>query len=299
MATGPAAPGLSQSRGWNQAVSIYPKRIVCLAAELPDIFYRLGALERVVGISAYTRRPAAALGIPRVSGFPHGDVRRILRQRPDMVMLTSGVQRELGERLAAAGVTLVHLNPHRLADLYGTVHLVGRLVGRETAARALVRELFAGFAQIRARGQRLARHPRVYVEQWPDPLICGTGWVSDLVTLAGGVDVLRNRVRDGRSAPARTVRWQDVLATAPDLMLASWCGEPLDTQAVRRRPGWTTLSGVAAGGLYAVDSEILQCGPILLDAAWKVLGLIERHAGGPGEPRAGHESMNGSQGART
>ncbi len=258
---------------------MYPRRIVCLAAELPEIFDRLGALDRVVGISAYTRRPAAALRIPSVSGFSHGDVRRILGRRPDLVMLTSGVQRDLGERLAAQGVPLIHLNPHRLTDLYATIHLVGRLVGREAAARTLVDELFAGFAEIRARGRGLARHPRVYFEEWPDPLIFGTGWVSDLITLAGGVDVFRARARTARTVAARTVRWEEVVAQGPDLMIASWCGRPFDPGVVWRRPGLQMLSGVATGGLHGVEGEILQLGPMLLDAARNLQAIFEQHAG--------------------
>lgn len=252
----------------------HPKRIVLLAAELPAIVHELGALDRVVGISAYTTEPVQALSLPKVGGFSHADPERVLAQRPDLVILTSGVQRQLGDQLAAHGVSLLHLNPHRLTDLGRTIALLGALLQARSAADALIARLWHGLAQLRRQGRALPWRPRVYFEEWPDPLIFGTGWVSDLITIAGGVDIFRSRAGVARSALARSVQAADVLALRPDLMLASWCGRPFDSKLVARRgQAWRPL----AEGCTPLEGTILQCGPMLLEAAQRLHSVLSAH----------------------
>ncbi len=244
---------------------MYPARIVCLGAELPDIFHRLGCLDRVVGISAYTDWPPEALAIPKVSGFRHGRARPILAVEPDLVILTSTVQQSLAQELAGHGVPLLHLYPHRLADMFQTVRLLGRLADRSEAADRLADGWAADAAQWEARRASDPHPPRVYFEEWMDPLVAGTGWVSDLVELAGGRDVFRSTATSGRSAAGRTVTPEQVQAEAPELIFASWCGKPLDRPALMGRPGWDTVPAVAQDAVVELPPAILQCGPRLMD----------------------------------
>lgn len=255
-------------------MTIYPERIVCLAAEIPEILYELNALDRVVGISAYTTRPAEALSLTKVSGFQYGSVERILRERPDLVILTSGVQKELASKLAAAGATLLHLNPHRLDDLFSNIRLLGNLVGEPTRAHALCERLQSDIAQIRRQGKELSWHPKVYFEEWMDPLLCGTGWVSDLIEIAGGTDVFRARSLAGRLTADRRVTEDEWVQAAPDIMLASWCGKPFEERAVRDRPHANKVPAVQNGHVYEVDGTILQFGPMLVDVLRDIHRLI-------------------------
>ncbi len=256
----------------------FPERIVCLAAEVPEILYRLQALDKVVGISAYTTRPTEALSIPKASGFKFGSTDRIMAMQPDLVILTSGVQKVLAAELAAQGATLLHFNPHRFDELYDSISLLGNLVNKPEEAALLNHEIRSEVAQIQARAKSLSKRPKVYFEEWMDPLLCGTGWVSDLIEMAGGQDIFRERSIAGRKAQDRGVTYEEVVHLQPDIILASWCGKPLDKPTLLGRPGFDTIPAVQTSQVYEVESEILQFGLMLVDSLKRLADIIEENA---------------------
>jgi len=256
---------------------VYPEKIVCLAAEIPEILHALGALDRVVGISAYTTRPAAALQIPKVSGFQYGSAQRVASTDPDVAILTSGVQKKLAAELAQLGVTLVHVNPHRLEDMFKTVQLLGNLVGESSRAVQVVERLQADIDEVRRQAQTLAYRPRVYFEEWMDPIIVGTGWVSDLIEIAGGQDVFRELSITGRAASQRVVTSEQVRAADPDIVLASWCGKPFSRADFAARPAYDALSALQHGQVHELSGEVLQCGPMLIDSLRVIHGIIREY----------------------
>jgi iron complex transport system substrate-binding protein len=110
-----------------------------------------------------------------------------------------------------------------------------------------------------------ARRPRVYFEEWDDPQICGIRWVSELIEVCGGDDVFADRARSGDMAQARTVTAEDVVAAAPEVVLASWCGKPFDREAFEGRPGFGGLPAVRDDRVHEIDPAIiLQPGPAAL-----------------------------------
>lgn len=255
---------------------MYPERIVCLAAEIPEILHRLGALDRVVGISAYTKRPPEALDIPKVSGFKNGNMKRILKGRPDVAILTSVVQEELATELSERGVTTLHFNPHRLDDMFHTILLLGNLIGKSDQATQYVAELKNEVEVIRQQAAELPFRPRVYFEEWMDPIIVGTAWVSDLIEMAGGTDVFREKSVMVRRASERVVEMSDIISSSPDIVLASWCGKPFELTHFLSRPGFSDIPAVKNEMVIEVDSEVLQCGPMLLDSLKVIHSIIRK-----------------------
>ncbi|GLG01408.1 cobalamin-binding protein [Alicyclobacillus hesperidum subsp. aegles] len=257
---------------------MYPERIVCLAAEIPAILYELGALDRVVGISAYTTRPPEALNIPKVSGFQNGSIKRILDTKPDVAILTSAVQNGLAAELGKAGVTVIHLYPQRLQDLFSTITLLGNIVGAPDRASALNERLETAIDAVRGEAKRLPRRPRVYFEEWMDPLITGIGWVSDVIELAGGEDVFRTKATGGLSASERVIQPEEVIAADPEIVFASWCGKPFRHEEFYARPGFSQISAVHNHRVYEWSGEILQCGPMLVDTLESLHQVIAKVA---------------------
>ena len=80
------------------------------------------------------------------------------------------------------------------------------------------------------------RRPRVYFEEWPDPLIAGIRWVSEIIEIAGGRDVFPE-LRERRAARERVVEPDEVARRDPEIILASWCGKPVDLEAIARAAG--------------------------------------------------------------
>ena len=246
-----------------------PQRIVCLTEEPTEILYLLGAGDRIVGISAYTVRPPRAKEEkPVVSAFVDGSVEKIAALEPDLVIGFSDVQADLAAKLIRANLPVLILNQRSIDEILDVIRLIGRIVDRGEAAHAMADRLYGRVdaGRVRAARDRAegVKRPRVYFEEWPDPMLCGSHWVSELIEIAGGDDVFADRAR-GKSAKERAVTAAEVLAARPDVILASWCGKPFDADALKDRAGWDALPAVANEEVHEIDASIiLQPGPAAL-----------------------------------
>ncbi|MFI5308927.1 MAG: ABC transporter substrate-binding protein [Polyangiales bacterium] len=242
-----------------------PERIVCLTEETTETLYLLGEGARVVGISAYTvRPPEAKRDKPVVSAFLSGSVSKIKALEPDLVIGFSDIQADLAQELVAANLQVLIFNQRSLQEILDTILVVGRIVGAEGRARALVDGYVSGLEAARARADKRGRRPRVYFEEWDDPMISAIGWVSELLELAGGQDVFRDRA-SGKLASERFVTAREVEERAPEIYIASWCGKAFDRVTALKREGFATLPAVRAGQVHELDPAIiLQPGPACL-----------------------------------
>jgi iron complex transport system substrate-binding protein len=243
----------------------YPERIVCLTEETTETLYLLGEERRIVGISGYTVRPARARREKqRVSAFISAQNEKILALKPDLVLGFSDLQADIGRDLAKAGLNVVLFNQRSVDEILSMILMLAAMVGAAERGAALVAELEAGMQEIKGRAARLARRPKVYFEEWDEPMISAIRWVSELVEIAGGQDVFQEKSRS-QAASGRIVTSEAVLERAPDIIIASWCGKKFRPQRVRQRSGWELLPAVKDDRLYEVKSaDILQPGPAAL-----------------------------------
>jgi iron complex transport system substrate-binding protein len=242
-----------------------PERIVCLTEEPTETLYLLGEGARVVGISAFTCRPAEARrDKPVVSAFIGGSVAKIKALAPDLVIGFSDIQADLAQQLVAANLQVLIFNQRSVQEILDTILVMGRIVGAEQRARSLVDGYVARLDAAHARAASRTHRPRVYFEEWDEPMISAIGWVSELIELAGGRDIFRERAA-GKRASDRSVTAAEVIERAPEVYIASWCGKPLDRAAVHARPGFAELPALRAGQLHELDPAIiLQPGPACL-----------------------------------
>jgi iron complex transport system substrate-binding protein len=244
--------------------SEYPSRIVCLTEETTEVLYRIGAGDRVVGVSGYTVRPPEARLKPKVSAFIQANIEKILSLRPDLVLAFSDLQADIAKDLIRRGVWVATFNQRSVEEIYRMVRILGGMVGREDEARALAAELAEGVERVREKGDALLRRPRVFFEEWPDPLISGIRWVSELIEIAGGEDAFPE-LRSAGEAPGRIVSFEEVVRREPEVIIGSWCGRKVRFDTIRRRPGWDRIPAVRRGKLHEIKSAlILQPGPAAL-----------------------------------
>jgi iron complex transport system substrate-binding protein len=242
-----------------------PERIVCLTEEPTETLYLLGEGNRVVGISAYTERPPEARrDKPVVSAFIGGSVEKIRALQPDLVIGFSDIQADLARELIKHNLQVLIFNQRSLQEILDTILVMGRLVGREQRARALVDGYLERLAACEARAARRAHKPRVYFEEWDEPTITAIQWVSELIALAGGVNVFADRAQ-GKLASERFVRADEIVAADPEVVLACWCGKAFEREAFLARPGFAGLRAAKDERIHELDPAIiLQPGPACL-----------------------------------
>ncbi|MBN9682860.1 MULTISPECIES: ABC transporter substrate-binding protein [unclassified Corallococcus] len=242
----------------------YPRRVVCLTEETTEVLYRIGAGDLVVGVSGFTVRPPEARKKPRVSSFLDANFERILELKPDLVLGFSDLQADIGRELCKRGVPVYLFNQRSLAEILQAVRLTGALVGRAEAAEALAVELEKNLERHSDAAQSLPKRPRIFFEEWHEPLISGIRWCSELVEVVGGVDVCQES-RASQGAKGRIFDPEEVARRDPEGVIASWCGRKAKREKIASRPGWSGVRAVVDDQLYEVRSSyILQPGPAAL-----------------------------------
>jgi iron complex transport system substrate-binding protein len=250
-------------------------RIVCLTEETTETLYLLGEDHRIAGISGYTvRPPRARKEKPRVSAFISADIPKILALQPDLVLSFSDLQADIVAALIRHGVTVHAFNQRSVGEILEMILTLGALVGANDKASALVAQLEDNIAAVKARAAKRENRPRVYFEEWDEPMISGIGWVSELVTIAGGDDVFAG-LAGAQSAKDRIVSREAVIARDPQIIIGSWCGKKFHAGKLASRPGFENIAAVRAGRLHEIKSPIiLQPGPAALGDGLAALEAI-------------------------
>jgi iron complex transport system substrate-binding protein len=252
-----------------------PERIVCLTEETVETLYLLGEDHRIVGISGYTvRPPRARREKPRVSAFTSADFSKILALKPDLVLTFSDLQADIAATLIRHGVAVHAFNQRSIAEILDMIRTLGALVGVHERADRLANQLAFAIEGARERAAQSPQRPKVYFEEWDDPMISGIGWVSELVEAAGGIDIFADRALR-KSAMDRVVTAEEIIARAPDIIFGSWCGKKFRPEKVASRPGFADIPAVRRGALHEIKAPlILQPGPAALTDGLAALQAI-------------------------
>lgn len=261
-----------------------PQRIVCLTEETTETLYLLGEQQRIVGISGFTVRPTEARREkPRVAAYTSAKMDKILALEPDLVLGFSDLQADIAAGLIRAGVA-VHVFNHRSVDgILQMIALLGAMVGATQKAQSLLDELQGGLAKLQNSASELPRKPRIYFEEWNDPLISGIRWVSELIDIAGGLDCFPELATSSHAKGRIIANPEEVIQRAPDIIIGSWCGKKFRPHQLAGRPGWAGIPAVANQQLYEIKScDILQPGPAALtDGVKQIQDIILRWAKNP------------------
>ena len=171
-----------------------------------------------------------------------------------MVVTFSDVQANLAADLIRRGFPVLATNQRTLAETEATLALLSRVANRDS--ESLLNEFRERLAPVTSPSRR----PRVYFEEWNDPLISGIGWVNELLERAGGQDIFAD-LSSRRTARERAVLPEQVSVANPEIIFASWCGKPFAPAEISARPGWSDLAAVRHGQIHEIPGEdILQPG---------------------------------------
>lgn len=263
----------------------FPRRIACLTEETTETLYLLGEQDRIVGVSGYTARPPEARLKPRISAFITAKYDKILDVKPDLVLAFSDLQADIVRELIARGVTVFAFNQRGVEEIFDMMLTLARIVGVQEKGEALVSRLRADLAAIAASAKRFPKRPRVFFEEWHDPLISGIRWVEELIEIAGG-DPVFPELRLEQAAKNRIVDPASVIPKSPDVIIASWCGRKVNKDWIRDRAGWRDVPAIANNHVYEIKSTyILQPGPASLTEGVRQLHAILCHVAGVDVPQ--------------
>jgi iron complex transport system substrate-binding protein len=261
---------------------MFPQRIVCLTEEPTEVLYALGEQRRIIGISGFTVRPVGVRSEkPRVSAFTSAKIDRILSLKPDLAIGFSDLQADIARELIRNGIEVWISNHRTIAGIIGYVRRLGAMVGASKAAEAYAQQLEQNLERLRAAAAALPRKPRVYFEEWDQPMISGIAWVSELIGVAGGVDVFPERAACPLARDRIIADALEVVRAQPDVILGSWCGKRFRPERVATREGWGDMPAVRNGEVHEIKSpEILQPGPAALtDGVARMHEIFVRWAG--------------------
>ncbi len=247
-----------------------------MTEETTEILYTIGAGDRVVGISGYTVRPPEAREKPKISAFITAKIDEILALEPDLVLGFSDLQADIAQDLIKRGVPVYVFNQRSVAECLQTVRVVAGLVGLAERGDELAGRLEANLREHAAAAADLPRCPRVFFEEWHEPLISGIRWVAELVEIVGGEDICPE-VREEQGASGRIVDPEDIARRDPEVVIASWCGKKVLREKIVARPGWDAVRAVRDDQIYEIKSTyILQPGPAALSDGVDQLARIVR-----------------------
>jgi iron complex transport system substrate-binding protein len=244
----------------------FPERIVCLTEETTETLYLIGEERRIVGISGYTvRPPRARREKPRVSAFLSAKNEKILELTPDLVIGFSDLQADIGRELAKSGLNVLLFNQRSVDEILSMILVLSSLVGAADKGRALIATLEENLTSIRQAAKGFPRRPRVYFEEWDEPMISGIRWVSELVEIAGGEDIFTEKSYSQEAKGRIVADPAEVIRRRPDVIFGSWCGKKFRPERVAARPGWDQVPAVRENALHEIKSvDILQPGPAAL-----------------------------------
>jgi iron complex transport system substrate-binding protein len=234
-----------------------PSRIVCLTEETVETLYLLGEQDRIVGISRYVVRPSQARREkPRVSAFTSANIDKILALKPDLVLTFSDLQADIAADLIRRGLDVHAFNQRSVAGILDMIRTIGAMVGASERAFRLLSILETRLADSRSRTEQLPKRPRVFFEEWDDPLISAIGWVSELIDIAGGVDIFADRANQA-AAKDRVVTMEEVVTREPELIIGSWCGKKFRPERVMARAGFDRTPAVQRQDVYEIKSSLI------------------------------------------
>jgi len=268
-----ALHNLVDDTGYPTSLDAVPNKIISMAPSTTEIVFALGLNEKVVGVDSYSDYPydfsawVAAGNMTYVGDFSGPNMEVIASLDPDLILATGGVQAETVVSLRDLGYKVLVLNPTSIDGIMKNIDLVGNATGKTAEAEALINDITSRINAVVNKVANAESKPKVYYETWYDPTSLWSAgakaWQNELIEKAGGVNIFSDQQLDYFQSSAEAV-----IERNPDIILlpqeGMGKGEPfwVSLDAVKARPGWSSISAIQNDGLVTVDSNtIARAGP--------------------------------------
>lgn len=252
-ATGAAGFPVSVTDDASRTVTIdaLPQRIVSLAPANTEIVYFLGIFDRLVGVTTWDNYPAQVEDIAKVGDFATPNIEAIAGAKPDLILVTGGVQADVISKLEAVGAKVVVIDPQNIYGVYSAIGKIAKITGTTAKGDQVVAGMKKELASIKAKLAG-AEPVTAFIEIGWNPLFtAGPGTLlDDLLVHAGGTNVVKEKGYVGYSV-------EQLVSDQPRVYLgtASSIGDP---KAFPKRPGYSALSAVKAGRVFPLNDDLVS-----------------------------------------
>jgi iron complex transport system substrate-binding protein len=260
------------------------RRIVSIAPSNTEILHALGLGRRIVAVDHWSDYPPRVLRLPRIGSDLHVDIPKVAELQPDLVVSSlhvPGMEDNL-PGFERAGLAYLAVGGRGLDGVWQDMQVIGRFLGREARAEALVAETRQRMARIAERfgDTPRANRPRVHWEWSARPVVAARrSWVNELLEMAGG----QNAYADLDVESVR-VQSEEAAARQPDVVVACWCGaRKLPTvDRILARPGWQDTPAFRARRVVVFKEDLFgRPGPRLAQGLERLAALLHPSSSGP------------------
>jgi iron complex transport system substrate-binding protein len=263
-----------------------PRRIVSLAPSVTEILFAVGLDAEVVGVTAFCDFPPQAKAKSKI-GASTPNLEAILGLKPDLVVGNKDfIRPDALAKLEQLRVPVFILAPKSVEDILLHISTVGRLVGHDKEARAVVQGIRDRVGELRHR-MASTRPVRVFYVVNSDPLISvGSGsFIHQVLELAGGENIV------GRAAtPYPKVSLEEVLRRDPEVIIFPvGTSEGIPEAEQQRWRKWTSVSAVAQNRLHQIRGDLVnRSGPRVIEGIEELAKIF--HPGLFPPPKGGDRS---------
>jgi iron complex transport system substrate-binding protein len=195
---------------------------------------------------------------------------------PDIVITHSDFQHEVASELIRNHQCVLATNQLNVMEILDTIERIGAIASVPAKAASLRSQMVTTLKKQLKKANELPARPRVYFEEWDDPMICSVEWVSEMIEIAGGQDIFRNRSKN-KGHLERQVSLSEVIENDPDIIIASWCGKPANLKEIADRNGWQAIRAVKTQRIFEMQPEItLQPGPRITEGIAEMSELFRK-----------------------
>jgi iron complex transport system substrate-binding protein len=265
LASAPFAVGgpetFQDDRGVGVTLAAPPARIVSLLPSLTESVCALGACARLVGTDRFSSWPASVAALPKLGGLDDTQIEALVALKPDLVLASSSAR--VVERLESLGLKVIVLESRNRGDLHRTLELLGRILGKATAAEAVWSVIERETRDAAARVPASVRGKRVYFEVDPTPYAAGANsFVGETLAQLGMADAVPAEL-----GPFPKLNPEYVVRIQPDIIIAT----KQNLADMTKRPGWSSLHALQQGQTCGLSSErfelLVRPGPRMGEAA--------------------------------
>jgi iron complex transport system substrate-binding protein len=230
-----------------------PSRIVSLQPSATVILAAIGRLDRLVACTKYCADvcpEVAARNITMVHDSWTADSEQIVNAHPDLVIAAVPYQEKAVAEILKAGARFLGLAPKTLADIYTDIAIISGVADAASRGEEITAEMKQTIEAMRQKTRSLPT-PKVFCEEWGNPLIASQPWVAELIDTAGGKFI---------GTPGAQTTIEAVREENPDVLVAAWCGagDRVPLEKIVNNRNWQKVRAVRDGRVYCIRDEYLN-----------------------------------------